>query len=261
MQQLILINRGKSPLAIILIFFMIACTNMDKPVEPAPDSNPVRNLELREKYETLLFNHLSVRGELPMKSRFEAIQNMASDGFKPAELALALYDIEHSDLKTKDKHAERMLEAMAETGNVTAQCLYAFYWGSAHAPERWRQYVLSSSNADVAYCMNLRASYLEKNGSEEQLDWRYKSALKGGRSGQVGMAHAYYKGEGVPKDIERATCWAIEAKNSGGNSGQTMYQVMMHFYRQEKHDFGASPPDAQFCKSAIQQKPQKLSAL
>ena len=83
--------------AFIIAFFMIGCAKNDVAVKPISANDAARNLVLRDKYETLLFNHLIVRGELPMKSRFESIQNMAKDGFKPAALALSLYDIEHTD--------------------------------------------------------------------------------------------------------------------------------------------------------------------
>ena len=156
--------------AYIIAFFVMGCAKSDVAIEPISANEAARNLELRDKYETLLFNHLIVRGELPMESRFKSIKEMAKDGFKPAELALALYDIAHTDLKTDDSKAEKALDNLAESGDVTAQCLYAFYWKPEDNPERWRQYVINSANAEVAKCMFLRARYVEKDKSKEQLE-------------------------------------------------------------------------------------------
>ena len=237
--------------ALIIALFMIGCAKNDVANEPISANDAARNLVLRDKYETLLFNHLIVRGELPMKSRFESIQNMAKDGFKPAELALSLYDIEHTDLKTNDSKAEKALENLAESGDVTAQCLYAFYWKPEDYPKRWRQYVINSANAGVAKCMFLRARYVEKDKSKEQFDWTYKAAVKGDSSGQALMAFAYYQGIVVPKNMDRSICWAIELKKSGSHFDEGIYQTLMFSYMQDKQDLKAPPPDANFCESVI----------
>jgi TPR repeat protein len=237
--------------AYIITFFVAGCAKNDVAIEPMSANEAARNLVLRDKYETLLFNHLIVRGELPMKSRFESIQNMAKDGFKPAALALSLYDIEHTDLKTNDSHAEKALDNLAESGDVTAQCLYAFYWKQEDKPKLWRQYVVNSSNAEVAKCMFLRARYVEKDKSKEQLDWTYKAAVKGDSSGQSSMAFAYYQGIVVPKNMDRSICWAIELKKNDSRASDGRYQTLMFFYRQYKQDLKAPLPNKQFCESVI----------
>ena len=246
-------NRGLSTIftAYIIAFFVMGCAKSDVAIEPISANETARNLELRDKYETLLFNHLIVRGELPMKSRYGSIQNMAKDGFKPATLALALYDIEHTDLKTDDSKAEEALGNLAESGDVTAQCLYAFYWKSEDKPKLWRQYVVNSSNAEVAKCMFLRARYVEKDKSKEQLDWTYKAAVKGDSSGQSLMAFAYYQGIVVPKNMDRSICWAIELKKNNSRSSVGRYQTLMFFYTQDKQDLKAPLPSAQYCESVI----------
>ena len=246
-------NRGLSTIftAYIIAFFMMGCAKSDVAIEPISANETARNLELRDKYETLLFNHLIVRGELPMKSRYGSIQNMAKDGFKPAELALALYDIEHTDLKTDDSKAEKALDNLAESGDATAQCLYAFYWKPEDNPERWKQYVVDSANAEVAKCMFLRARYVEKDKSKEQLDWTYKAAVKGDSSGQSLMAFAYLHGEVIPKNLKNAMCWAIEAKKTGSAIDHGIYQTIMNHYQEEKQDITAPLPDPQFCQSVI----------
>jgi TPR repeat protein len=234
---------------VLYAFVLLAqgCAAGDINIDNVAINNPV----LRDKYETLLFNHLIARGELPMKSRFEGIQNMAKDGFKPAELALALYDIEHTDLKTNDSNAEKALDKLAEKGDVTAQCLYAFYWKPEDSPERWKQYVINSANTEVAKCMFLRARYVEIDKSMEQLDWTYKAAVKGDSSGRSVMAFAYYQGDVVPKNMDRAKCWAAEVKKSGSHFDDGVYQTLMFFYKQDKQDLKALPPSAQFCESVI----------
>lgn len=235
----------------IITLFVAGCAKNDVAIEPMSANEAARNLVLRNKYETLLFNHLIVRGELPMKSRFESIQNMAKDGFKPAELALVLYDIEHTDLKTNDSDAEKNLDNLAESGDVTAQCLYAFYWKSEDKPKLWRQYVVNSSSAEVAKCMFLRARYVEKDKSKEQLDWTYKAAVKGDSSGRALMAFAYLNGEVVPKNLNSAMCWAIEAKKTQSNRYDGIHQTIMRHYGEEKQNTAALPPDPQLCQSLI----------
>ena len=246
-------NRGLSTIftAYIIAFFMMGCAKSDVAIEPISANETARNLELRDKYETLLFNHLIVRGELPMKSRYGSIQNMAKDGFKPAELALALYDIEHTDLKTDDSKAEKALDNLAESGDATAQCLYAFYWKPEDNPERWKQYVVDSANAEVAKCMFLRARYVEKDKSKEQFDWTYKAAVKGDSSGRALMAFAYLDGEVVPKNLKNAMCWAIEAKKTKSDRYDGIYQTIINHYQEEKQDITAPLPDPQFCQSLI----------
>ena len=248
-----MMNRGLSTIftAYIIAFFMMGCTKNDVAIEPISANVAARNLELRDKYETLLFNHLIVRGELPMKSRYESIQKMAKDGFKPAALALSLYDIEHTDLKTDDSKAEKALDNLAESGDATAQCLYAFYWKPEDNPESWKQYVIDSANAEVAKCMFLRARYVEKDKSKEQLDWTYKAAVKGDSSGQSLMAFANLHGEVIPKNLKNAMCWAIEAKKTGSAIDHGIYQTIMNHYEEEKQDITAPLPDPQFCQSVI----------
>jgi TPR repeat protein len=242
-------------LLVLSSVLLIGCAKSDVAIEPISPNKAARNLELRDKYETLLFNHLIARGELPMKNRFESIQKMAKEGFKPADLALALYDIEHTDLKTDDSKAEKDLDRLAESGDVTAQCLYSFYWKPEDKPKRWHQYVTNSANAGVAKCMFLRARYVEKDKSKEQLDWTYKAAVKGDSSGQSLMAFAYYRGEVVPKNMDRSICWAIELKKSGSHFDEGIYQNLMFSYMQEKQDLKANPPNEQFCESAIKTYP------
>ena len=237
--------------AYIIAFFVMGCAKSDVAIEPISANEAARNLELRDKYETLLFNHLIVRGELPMKSRYESIQNMAKDGFKPAALALALYDIEHTDLKTNDNKAEKALDNLAESGDVTAQCLYAFYWKPEEKPKYWRNYVISAANAEVAKCMFLRARYVEKDKSKEQLDWTYKAAVKGDSSGQSLIAFAYLHGEVIPKNLKNAMCWAIEVKKTGSAIDRGIYQTIINHYQEEKQDITAPLPDPQFCQSVI----------
>ena len=248
-----MMNRGLSTIftAYIIAFFVMGCAKSDVAIEPISANEAAHNLALRDKYETLLFNHLIVRGELPMKSRFESIQKMAKDGFKPAELALALYDIEHTDLKTDDSKAEKALDNLAESGDATAQCLYAFYWKPEDNPERWKQYVVDSANAEVAKCMFLRARYVEKDKSKEQLDWTYKAAVKGDSSGQSLMAFAYLHGEVIPKNLKNAMCWAIEVKKTGSAIDRSIYQTIINHYQEEKQDITAPLPDPQFCESII----------
>ena len=248
-----MMNRGLSTIftAYIIAFFMMGCTKNDVAIEPISANEAAHNLALRDKYETLLFNHLIVRGELPMKSRFESIQKMAKDGFKPAALALSLYDIEHTDLKTNDSNAENNLGTLAESGDATAQCLYAFYWKPEDNPNRWQQYVINSANAEVAKCMFLRARYVEKDKSKEQLDWTYKAAVKGDSSGQSLMAFAYLHGEVIPKNLKNAMCWAIEVKKTGSAIDHGIYQTIMNHYQEEKQDITAPLPDPQFCQSVI----------
>lgn len=248
-----MMNRGLSTIftAYIIAFFVMACAKNDVAIEPISANEAAHNLVLRDKYETLLFNHLVVRGELPMKSRFESIQKMAKDGFKPAALALSLYDIEHTDLKTNDSNAENNLGTLAESGDATAQCLYAFYWKPEDNPQRWRNYVINAANAEVAKCMFLRARYVEKDKSKEQFDWAYKAAVKGDSSGQSLMAFAYLHGEVIPKNLKNAMCWAIEAKKTGSAIDHGIYQTIMNHYQEEKQDITAPLPDPQFCQSVI----------
>ena len=235
----------------IVAFFVMGCAKTDVAIAPISANEAARNLGLRDKYESLLFNHLIVRGELPMKSRYESIQNMAKDGFKPAALALALYDIEHTDLKTNDNKAEKALDNLAESGDVTAQCLYAIYWKPEEKPKYWRNYVISAANAEVAKCMFLRARYVEKDKSKEQLDWTYKAAVKGDSSGQSLIAFAYLHGEVIPKNLKNAMCWAIEAKKTGSAIDHGIYQTIMNHYQEEKQDITAPLPNPQFCESVI----------
>ena len=65
------------------------------------------------------------------------------------------------------------------------------------------------------------------------------------------MAFAYYHGNVVPKNMDRAICWAVEVKKNGSHFDEGTYQTLMFFYRQDKQNLKASPPDAQFCQAVI----------
>ena len=254
-------NRGLSIIftTLFIAFFVMGCTKNDVAIEPISANEAARNLLLRDKYETLLFNHLIVRGELPMKNRFESIQNMAKDGFKPAELALALYDIEHTDLKTNDSKAEKALENLAANGDVTAQCLYAFYWKPEDAPEHWKQYVINSANAEVARCMDLRARYFEKDKSKEQLDWVYKAAIKGDIRGMFDIAVQYRGKKVLSRNIKGAVCCVKKAKEYESHETDGTYDIFIYELERETGVLNPPPPTEQFCDEFFKNEKIKLA--
>ncbi|MDO8262214.1 MAG: hypothetical protein Q7T21_03205 [Gallionella sp.] len=237
-------------LLILCILLSVGCTgnNSVKPISKSQEEM------LRSKYEVLLFNHLRTRGEWPLDKRFRSIKQMADEGFESAALALKLFDIEHSDLKRNDTSAQKRLEQLAEQGNPTAQCLYAFYWEHYNFQdergERWRRYVTQASNHGVAHCMHLRAISLERNHLNEQINLKFEAAHKGDLYAQSGMAFYYEKGLGVEKDLAKATCWAIEAQKSNTDWGRGLYKDMAFFYTQENPN-GLQKLTPEFCNAAI----------
>lgn len=238
---------------IALIFFIllsIGCTGNSgvKPISPKQAEM------LRSKYEVLLFNYLMTRGEWPMDKRYRSIKQMAEEGFEPAALALELFDIEHTDLKKNDRSAQVRLEQLAEQGNPTAQCLYAFYWNHQDMLDekglRWRRYVAQASDHGVAHCMYLRSIYLEKGNLKEQVNLEFEAAHKGDFFAQSRMASFYEKGDGVDKNWDKAVCWSKEAKKSESPLMNANYLNLIFFYKQENPD-GLDRLTPEFCKAAI----------
>lgn len=237
--------------ALITSFLLLAACTVDVGVKPIPK---IQDEVLRSKYEVLLFNHLKTRGEWPMDKRYRSIKQMADEGFEPAALTLQLFDIEHTDLKKNDAAAQMRLEQLAEQGNPTEQCLYAFYWNyqvrNDENGQRWRRYVDQASDHGVAFCMYWRSVNLEKDNPIEQMKLEFEAAHKGDLSAQSGMAFYYYKGIGVDKNLAKAACWAREAQKSNTDWGRGLYQDMAYFYKQENPG-GLIRLTPEFCSVAI----------
>jgi hypothetical protein len=245
-------NRGVYPtfLLIISLLSLVSCADNNNVKAISANQEEI----LRSKYEVLLFNHLKTRGEWPMDKRFYSIKQMAEAGFEPAALALKLFDLEHTDLKRNDATAQMRLEQLAEQGNPTAQCLYAFYWDHQdlldEKGQRWRRYVIQASDHGVARCMHLRAISLEEGNLNEQVNLKFKAALKGDLYAQSGMAFYYDKGVGVDKDLAKATCWAIEAQKSNTDWGRGIYGSMEFVYKPE-YSSALKKLTPEFCNAAI----------
>lgn len=226
---------------------LTACADDELTAPPEQINNPI----LRAQFETKLFNHLLVRGELPMSRHQLAVHEMADHGFYPATLALRLYALGRSDLKTGGRSAENALAALAERGDATAQCLYVFYWGQDVPSDLWRRYVTQAADAGVARCMVLRSDHIEKDKAQ-RLYWAYQGAVKGDLYGQIGMAFVFSEGELVPKDLKRAVCWAMKAKEFDSDFGRGNYQDTLYFYKRSHLDMRLPPPDAAFCQNVIE---------
>jgi len=233
-----------------LLILLVGCSGSNR-IEPISKN---QDEVLRSKYEVLLFNQLMTRGEWPMDKRFHLIKQMADEGFDPAALVLQLFDIEHTDLRRNDAAAQVRLEQLAEQGNPTAQCLYAFYWDYQDRTDesgvRWRRYVIQASDHEVARCMNMRAVSLEKGNLQKQVGLKFEAARRGDLFAQTGMAFYYEKGVGVDKDLAKATCWAIETRKSNTDWGRNIYQDIAYFYKQE-YPSGLARLTPEFCSAAI----------
>lgn len=235
-------------LAIALLGSISACgSNSIDPIIFDQHKSKQLSQEQSKAYNVQLFNQLLVRGEPPLDKRYRLLKSMAENGHELSYLALKLYDIRNSDLRRNDPEALQRIVELVDNGDAAAKCFYAGYFlpydPSPEQKKKLDRYVEEAADGGVPRCMGILSGRATNHG--DRFYWNYEAATGGDLATQSVMAWGYYKGEyGLPKDINHAICWLMEAEKSGTHQfGRATRQAI---------DPGRNVnPNIEWCKSVV----------
>lgn len=235
-------------LVIGLFGSITACGGNDvDPITFDPHKSKQLSQEQSNAYNVQLFNQLLVRGEPPLDKRYRLLKSMAEDGHELSYLALKLYDIRNTDLRRNDPQALQRIVDLADNGDAAAKCFYAGYFlpydPSPDLKKKLVRYVEEAADGGIPRCMGILSGINTNHG--DRWYWRYEAAARGDLAAQAVMALDYYNGtNGLPKDINRAACWLMEAEKKDTNTfGRRTRSVI---------DPGRKlNPDSNWCKSVV----------
>lgn len=196
--------------------------------------------EQRERMDVAFFNDFVVR-DMPTElwrtgashPRGERIRKLAEAGFELAWLAEKFYDFDRMGYK-KTPDAKRYwlrIEQLADDGDASAQCFiwraaaeltnYGFFTPPQEDVNRSALYLEQAAAQGQAQCSGDWGNYRYEKEPAKRVELNLYGARKGCAQCMSRISTAYQSGNGVPKDISKAWCWANEATRA---SDSRMYE-------------------------------------
>jgi TPR repeat protein len=133
----------------------------------------------------------------------------AEQGFAPGQLNLAYFNIMGTTVPKDLENAFFLMEMAAEQGYPVAQyylgLMYARGEGVFQNPERAMEWYRKSAEQGFVLAQgDLGEMYLAQGDAKNDAKWLEKAASQGDVPSQLSLSKLYAKGQGVPKNINKA---------------------------------------------------------